>query len=242
MSLLPERRSLERKLGYKFNDPALLLQALTHSSYAHEQPAGVTGNNERLEFLGDAVLELLTAEMLYRRKPAVGEGQMTLERAAMVSTGALAEAARALGLGAHLRVGRGVEKSGGRDLPSLLGNAVEAVLGAVYLDGGLEPARKVFKKLSAGAGGRAVNHKGALQERTQSSGRGVPEYVVLDATGPGHARVYRVGVRLGEAELAVGEGATRRAAEQAAAAVAIRALEAAAKAVARPRKGSMPAS
>jgi ribonuclease-3 len=217
---------LERRLGVKFQDPELLLQALTHRSYAHEHAADGAADNERLEFLGDAVLELIAADMLYRGDPEAGEGSLTLDRTALASTGALATAARRIDLGSFLRVGRGVEKTGGRHLDSLLANALEAVIGAVYLDLGMETAGQVFNHLRGAPADGAVNHKGRLQELTQADAEGVPAYRVIEASGPGHDRHYLVEVRLGGARLGKGEGSTRRAAEQAAAREAIGAFEA----------------
>jgi len=197
-----------------------LLQALTHSSWAHENPDAGAADNERLEFLGDAVIELLAADSLYVADADAGEGALTLRRAALVSTGALAAAARRIELGRFLRVGNGVEKARGRDLDSLLANAMEAVFGSIYLDQGPGVASLVFERLAA-AGPANSNHKGRLQELTQGEGAGVPRYVVAEATGPSHRRQYRVEVWLGDQLLGEGGGLTRRAAEQGAAAQAL---------------------
>jgi ribonuclease-3 len=218
--------ALERKLGIGFADRDLLQQALTHRSFVHEHARDGALDNERLEFLGDAVLELIAADLLYRRDPAAGEGSLTLDRAAVVSTGALAAAARRIDLGEYLRVGRGVEKTGGRDLDSLLANALEAVIGAIYLDAGIEAATAVFERLGGAPAEGAINHKGRLQELTQADAEGVPVYKVIKATGPGHRRHYQVEVCLAGVRLGVGEGSTRRAAEQAAAKEAIARFEA----------------
>jgi ribonuclease-3 len=200
----------------RFRRPELLQQALTHSSWAHEHPEAEAADNERLEFLGDAVIELLAGEALYRHDVAAGEGALTLRRAAMVSTGALAAAARRIDLGRFLRVGHGVEKAGGRDLDSLLANAMEAVFGAIYLDRGLRAAAAAFRGLAASTG-EGSNHKGHLQELTQAEGAGVPRYVVAETAGPSHRRSYTVEVWLADERLGEGQGSTRRAAEQAAA-------------------------
>jgi ribonuclease-3 len=218
--------ALERKLGIKLAHRDLLLQALTHTSYAHEHAAEGASDNERLEFLGDAVLELVAADVLYRRNPEAGEGSLTLDRAAVVSTGALAAAARRIDLGKYLRVGRGVEKTGGRDLDSLLANSLEAVLGAIYLDLGFDATVGVFERLGGTPEEGAINHKGRLQELTQADAEGVPVYEVAEATGPAHRRRYRVEVRIAGVRLGEGEGSTRRAAEQAAAKAAIGRFEA----------------
>jgi ribonuclease-3 len=218
--------ALERKLGIKLRDRDLLLQALTHTSYAHEHADEGAAQNERLEFLGDAVLELVAAEVLYRRNPEAGEGSLTLDRAAVVSTGALAAAARRIDLGRYLRVGKGIEKTGGRDLNSLLANSLEAVIGAIYLDLGLDATAGVFERLGGTPEEGAINHKGRLQELTQADAEGVPVYQVAEATGPAHRRRYRVEVRIAGVRLGEGEGSTRRAAEQAAAKAAIGRFEA----------------
>jgi|SRR5450759_2830739 ribonuclease-3 len=218
--------ALERKLGIKLRDRDLLLQALTHTSYAHEHADEGAAQNERLEFLGDAVLELVAAEVLYRRNPEAGEGSLTLDRAAVVSTGALAAAARRIDLGRYLRVGKGIEKTGGRDLDSLLANSLEAVIGAIYLDLGLDATAGVFERLGGTPEEGAINHKGRLQELTQADAEGVPVYQVAEATGPAHRRRYRVEVRIAGVRLGEGEGSTRRAAEQAAAKAAIGRFEA----------------
>jgi ribonuclease-3 len=218
--------ALERKLGIKLRDRDLLLQALTHTSYAHEHADEGAAHNERLEFLGDAVLELVAAEVLYRRNPEAGEGSLTLDRAAVVSTGALAAAARRIDLGRYLRVGKGIEKTGGRDLDSLLANSLEAVIGAIYLDLGLDATAGVFERLGGTPEEGAINHKGRLQELTQADAEGVPVYQVAEATGPAHRRCYRVEVRIAGVRLGEGEGSTRRAAEQAAAKAAIGRFEA----------------
>jgi len=195
----------------------LLLRALTHSSYVHENPDAGAEDNERLEFLGDAVVELVAAESLYRAHPDASEGSLTLQRAAIASTGGLAALARGVSLGQSLRLGRGVDKGGGRDLDSLLANALEALFGAVYLDRGLEQARRLYERLAASAQPGQRNYKGRLQELTQGAGWGVPGYGLLEVTGPGHKRLHLVQVRVGERVLADGAGLTRRAAEQEAA-------------------------
>lgn len=194
----------------------MLQQALTHTSWVHEHPDLGAADNERLEFLGDAVIELVAAQALYRETPHAGEGALTLGRAALVSTGALAAAARRIRLGGHLRVGHGVENAGGRDLDSLLANALEAIFGAIYLDLGLRAATAAFRRLAV-PGAQGGNHKGRLQELTQAEGLGMPRYEVADTSGPSHRRNYRLQVWLGDTLLGEGEGSTRRAAEQLAA-------------------------
>ena len=217
----PDLASLQKKLHLRFRDTGLLERALTHSSYAHEHADQGLLDNERLEFLGDAVIELVAAQHLYVVEPDASEGALTLDRAAIVSTGALATVARRLDLGPYLRLGRGMERTGGRDLDSLLANAVEAVFGAVYLDRGFSAAARLFGRLSTGTDEGAVNHKGQLQELTQGESVGLPHYSVVEASGPAHHRHYRVAVRLSGVVLGEGEGPTRRAAEQEAAREAV---------------------
>jgi ribonuclease-3 len=212
--------TLQALIGVQLRDPGLLQQALTHASWVHENPDAGATDNERLEFLGDAVIELLAAEALFTADLQAEEGALTLRRAAMVSTGALAAAARLIDLGLFLRVGRGVEKAGGRDLDSLLANAMEAVFGAVYLDQGLGTAATAFERLAV-ANPAGSNYKGRLQELTQAEGSGVPRYAVAETSGPSHRREYRVEVWLGDELLGEGLGLTRRAAEQLAAAEAL---------------------
>jgi ribonuclease-3 len=169
------------------------------------------------------VLELIVADLLFNRDESAREGTLTLRRAGMVSTGALAGIARGIDLGAHLRVGRGVDQSGGRDLDSLLANALEAVFGAIYLEKGLRRAARAFEAVTSGVATAPPNFKGMLQEWSQSGGAGVPRYHVVDSIGPGHKRRWRVEVSLAGEVLAQGEGASRRAAEQAAAETALQA-------------------
>ena len=160
----------------------------------------------------------------------------------MVSTGALARVARRIDVGRHLRVGRGVETTGGRDLDSLLANAVEAIMGAIFLDQGIDAAEKVFRKLASLPAEGLVNFKGRLQELSQAGALGVPSYEVVEASGPGHRRHYRVEARLGDTVMGTGEGRTRRAAEQVAAAEAIDAFTTPAKARSRATRASDPKS
>ena len=208
-------------------DPALAEQALTHRSYAYEN--GGLPTNERLEFLGDAVLGLVVTDALYTSHPDLPEGQLAKLRAGVVSTRALADVARAVGLGEFLRLGRGEETTGGRDKSSILADTLEALLGAVYLDRGLAGAALVVRQLFgpllasvvADDGGR--DWKTALQELAAATGRGVPEYRTAE-TGPPHAKEFTAEVHLGGEALGAGAGRTKKAAEQEAAERACRAL------------------
>lgn len=238
----------DRFFDYRFKDPALLTLALTHSSLAYERhPERVPdpgSDNERLEFIGDAVLGLLVAEALYRRFPNLREGELTRLRASLVSSRNLAEVALRIELGPMLRMGRGEEHSGGQKKPALLANALEAVIAAMYMDGGLAPARDFVMRhivepaepvlasaLDAGGpfSGAVGDFKSALQERLQATGAGQPKYVLLDQSGPDHRKSFHVAVRVaaGEGEwrtLAEAEGTTKKLAQQEAARLALAAF------------------
>ena len=188
--------ALEARLGYRFKDRGLLEHALTHKSKAHEDPSGGVVDNESLEFLGDAVLGLVAADALFRAFPTYSEGQKSKIKANLVSTAALAEIAEALGLGDHMILGRGEEKTGGRRKPALLADTCEAIIAALYLDGGLEAARGfIVRELGSRIDeARQPNYfgrdyKSRLQERLQSLGRPLPVYRVLVETGPEHRKI-----------------------------------------------------
>jgi ribonuclease-3 len=216
-------RELEVRLGHRFRDREILDQALTHRSATHES-GGLHPPNERLEFLGDAVLGLVVAELLTASPAAGSEGQMSRIRAALVNSGSLAGLARRWGIGPLLRVGRGEENAGGRDRESILADACEAVLGALYLDGGLEAAASLLRReLSAGmsellaAAAEVRDPKTSLQELLQTDGAPAPAYQVVEESGPPHRRLYRVRVIHGGRVLGEGEGGSKKAAEQEAA-------------------------
>jgi ribonuclease-3 len=206
-------------------DPDLLREALTHSSYAHEQ-SQPTPFNERLEFLGDAVLGLVVSDILYREHPDWDEGQLTQTRAVLVREGSLAEAARRLGVGGRLRLGRGELLTGGRTKPSLLADALEALTAAAYLSGGLAAARGLVLEAlgpalrAVAAQPRRQDYKTTLAEYLRRDGRGA-EYRVLAETGPDHDKRFVVGVYVDQAEWGRGEGRTKKEAEQQAARVAL---------------------
>ncbi len=232
---------LEERLGHKFLRPALLECALTHSSALPELRAGRTeeaaadgspGDNERLEFLGDAVLELLASEYLLATFPEWSEGQLSKSRARLVNAGSLEEAARRLRLGEHLRLGRGEEKTGGREKPTLLADAFEAVVAAVYLDGGLSSAREVlrrslFEQAVEERGERIAesDRKSALQEFLQGRGHPPAEYRLAGESGPDHQKVFLIEVWVNGRRLASGDGSTKKEAEQRAARRALEQLE-----------------
>ncbi len=218
---------LQDNLVYRFADGALLVEALTHKSYSNEQPGRAIACNERLEFLGDAVLDLVVSRYIFRRYPDAQEGELTRIRAEVVSEKGLAVVARRLQLGRYLLLGRGEERSGGRDKVSLVANALEALLGAVFCDGGFEPACNVAERLFADPIAEAaqrkhgLDHKTHLQEITQARYALVPEYVLVCEDGPEHRRHYTVEVRLADKPLGQGQGTTKKKAEQQAALLAI---------------------
>jgi ribonuclease-3 len=224
-------QSLDRTLEYSFRDAALLQSALVHTSYVNERPGRELESNERLEFLGDAVLGVVVAHRLYELRPESPEGELTVLRAWLVRQSTLARWARQLGLGPHLMLGRGESRGGGRDRPALLSRGFEALIGAVYLDGGLEAARSVLlpfieNELQTGfSPQRVVDAKSRLQQVTQARFESTPVYNLVDHSGPGHAPVFVVEVKAGPEILARGSGHSKRAAQQAAAHAALQLLD-----------------
>ncbi len=219
---------LEGRLGYEL-EFALLVRALTHRSYAYEN--GGLPTNERLEFLGDSVLGLVVTDTLYRKHPDLAEGQLAKLRAAVVNARALAEVARGLGLGAFVRLGRGEEGTGGRDKASILADTLEAVIGAVYLDRGLQAADEMVHRLfdpvierssNLGAG---LDWKTSLQELTAAQSLGVPEYVISE-TGPDHEKTFTAAARVSGEIYGTGTGRSKKEAEQQAAETAWRTIHA----------------
>lgn len=218
----------QRRLGYKFNDPALLEVALTHRSFANER--NLDENYERLEFLGDAVVGLITAEWLYRQHPDLAEGDLSKLKGYVVSEPVLAGHAERLGLGEILRLGVGEERSGGRSKRSLLADSVEAVLGGVFLDGGFEAARRVFlpllEKSTRAPKSDLHDAKTELQELVQASGWSLPEYRHISEEGPDHRKRFYVECWVAERLAGAGEGRTKKEAEQRAARAAVDSLKA----------------
>jgi ribonuclease-3 len=216
---------LQAVLSYHFSQVKYLERALTHSSYANER--NLSGNNERLEFLGDAVLELAVSQMLYRRFPDVPEGVLTKLRANMVSEPALAELAEELGLDRLVLLGRGEELQGGRERASLLSDALEAVFGAVYLDGGYEAAEHCIESLmhsrvpEAELEQRPKDAKSRLQEATQKIWKDRPVYTLVGSEGPEHSKVFEVRLDLPDGTELTGRGPSVKKAEQKAAAKAL---------------------
>ncbi len=231
-ALAPERErqlgELAQRLGHRFKNLSLLDQALHHGSYTFENP-GTGPSNELMEFLGDAVLGLTVSKLLYERFPHSSEGELSRGRAALVNARQLAHLARQLDLGSHLLLGRGEAQQAGHEKPSLLANSLEAVLAAVYLDGGLQAAedltRQGFAPLLAAAAPPGQDCKTALQEFAQARDKTSPTYHLMGESGPGHARHFRVEVRLHEQALAQGEGRSKKQAEQQAARLALNLLQ-----------------
>ena len=220
---------LERQIGWRFQQRQLLLQALTHRSYVYEKPSPGLKHNERLEFLGDAILAFLSADYLFQAYPALSEGELTTTRAALVKTATLAGFARRLHLGEYLRMGKGEARTGGRDRDALLAAAFEALLGAIYLDSGLDMARRFVQPLLEEearpivSGGHFKDNKTLLQELAQAHLGVTPTYRVIAEEGPAHSRSYTMEVVLGEHVAGRGQGRNKQSAEQEA---ALQALEA----------------
>jgi ribonuclease-3 len=227
---------LEQKLGYRFHNDELLRRALTHRSCLSERGAAsaVCTDNEQLEFLGDSILGFVASECLVSRHPSVREGQLSQWKAHLVSSTHLHQCAMALDLGPHLLLGKGEEQNGGRERKTLLANALEAVIAAIYIDGGLEPARAFIQRTvltpldspedvdSIGL----LNHKSILQERTQALGLPVPRYATVETTGPEHAKIFTVEVRVGTQLSSRAQGTSKKVASQNAAQVLLEQLRA----------------
>ena len=220
--------TLERRLGFRFRDPALLAVALTHRSTVNERPDEGLKDNERLEFLGDAILGAVVAEELYRAFPSLPEGYLTLMRAELVRQAGLARWARQIDLGPHLVVGKGEEQRGGRERDGLLASAFEAVIGAIYLDQGYDAVRHIVAGLVAEAlpelspSARAQDPKSELQYRVQARFHTLPTYRVVAAEGPEHRPTFTVEVTSEGGVSGVGTGMSKQAAEQEAAAEALK--------------------
>lgn len=222
--------AIEQKLGYTFRDRALLTNALTHSSYANENRARGCESNERLEFLGDSVLGMVVANALYLRYPDMPEGRMTRLRAQLVCEESLHRIALELELGRYMRLGRGEEHTGGRSRASILADAVEAVIAAMYLDGGMDVAREfILSRLLSGledegAAGLGMDCKTRLQELVQKKSGQALSYELTDESGPDHDKRFSARVLLNGKSIGEGAGHSKKEAEQAAAAAALKKL------------------
>lgn len=223
--------AVEGKLGYTFRDRDLLRNALLHRSHIHVAGKDREESNERLEFLGDAVLGLLVNDHLYRRHPDRSEGDLTKMKSLLVCGARLSEVAVAYDLGIHIRMSRSEAATGGRKRSSILADTTEALIGAVYLDGGLEPARRVVERIVLAGSERVLkkrslrNYKSRLQELIQARHKNPPRYRILSVDGPDHDRVFKVAVTFDGEILGTGEGRNKKAAEQAAAREALAQLD-----------------
>lgn len=228
---MDDQNELQKKLGVSFQQPELLTQALTHSSYANENPGVAPASNERLEFLGDAILGLIVAENLFRDFPGMSEGEMTRLRSILVKQETLARVAESIKLGNYLYLGKGEEASGGKDKPANLARALEAVVAAVYLDQGSAITEQLvleildaelLKTLYQGA---IIDYKSQLQELLQAKTQQTPVYNLIETQGPDHNKNFTVEVRLGNDVLATGIGRSKKKAETEAAHIALEKLQ-----------------
>ena len=213
-------RKLMEKIGYEFKDVGLLKTAVTHTSYANEHRRENVKHNERLEFLGDAVLETISSEYLYKLYPNKGEGELSTMRASMVCEPSLAICARDMGLPDFLRLGKGEELMRGREKDSIISDATEAVIGAIYLDGGIEPAREfILKYILTDIEERKLFHdsKTVLQEKIQGKNLGKLAYVETEESGPDHNKTFCINATLNGKIIGRGTGHSKKAAEQEAA-------------------------
>lgn len=221
-------KELEKKLNYTFKNSELLKNALTHSSYANENRAEGISSNERLEFLGDSVLGFVTAKHLYSMQPALSEGKMTRLRAELVCEQSLHGVALDLDLGRYLRMGHGEEKNGGRTRPSILADAVEAVIAAMFLDGGIAAPESFIERMILSPESieahHAADYKTELQELIQQKNGQVLTYAPTGESGPDHAKVFSASVSLNGEVIGEGSGRTKKEAEQAAACQALKKL------------------
>lgn len=228
MSHIADISVLENKIGYIFKNKSLLEQALTHSSYANERKINKTEDYERLEFLGDAVLELISSEFLFFKNPEMAEGKLTKTRSGLVCEPALAYSARQIGLESFIRLGKGEELTGGRERDSITSDVCEALIGAIYIDGGFESAHKfIHEFVLSDSEDKAMfnDSKTLLQELIQARGYESFEYNLLSEEGPDHAKVFHVQAILDGKNVGTGMGKTKKAAEQQAAYEAIKLLQ-----------------
>lgn len=220
-----------RDLNLTFNDQHLLQQALTHKSYVYEHNLPLLESNEKLEYLGDTILGFVVTNLIYKRFPSWAEGQLSKFRARLVNTGALADVAREIRLGGHLLLGHGEEVSGGRDKTSILANGFEALVGAFYLDRGLEPAQSYLTDIfvprieEESTKQKLADHKTTLQELTAKKFGLAPEYRIFQESGPDHKKEFHAQVLVGRHIYGLGKGMSKKEAEQEAAGEALKILE-----------------
>jgi ribonuclease III len=222
---------LQRKLGYRFKKETLLVRALTHRSHLRVNDVGNDNSNERLEFLGDSVLGLIVAEELFQKHPHMREGDLTKSKSLLVNKKVLAHSGIALGLGEHILMSADEERAGGRRRQSIVADCLEAVIGAVFLDGGMKEARDVVKRVVTFDFGQTSqvlslrNYKGELLERLQAAGAGMPHYSVTGENGPEHRKTFIVDVLVGNKKMGTGIGDSKKSAEQKAAEQALEKLD-----------------
>jgi ribonuclease-3 len=228
--ILKSVRELEKKIGYEYNNKQYAVNALVHSSWSNEHQDMVFDNNERLEFLGDAILEFVLSLMLYNDEKHLSEGEMSKMRALIVCESSLCECARKLGIGELILLGRGEEANGGRSRPSILSDAMEAIIGSIYLDSGIQEAERFIRNILfdtynlAVTGKLFMDYKTALQEELQKSGDAKIRYKVLEATGPDHSKIFKVAVYNDAKIIGTGTGKSKKDAEQMAAKAALEAM------------------
>ncbi len=228
---MADQNELQRTLGVPFEQQELLTQALTHSSYANENPGTAPSSNERLEFLGDAILGLIVAENLFQDFPSMAEGEMTRVRSILVKQDTLARVAETINLGSYLYLGKGEESSGGREKPANLARALEALIAAVYLDHGYEVTEQFVLEILDGElanilyQGTIVDYKSQLQELLQAKAQQTPVYNLIETEGPDHDKKFTVEVKLGNEVLATGTGRSKKKAETEAARIALEKLK-----------------
>jgi ribonuclease-3 len=226
-----DQNELQKTLGVAFEQQELLTQALTHSSYANENPGFAPASNERLEFLGDAILGLIVAENLFRDFPSMAEGEMTRLRSILVKQETLARVAEAIRLGSYLHLGKGEEASGGREKPANLARALEALIAAVYLDHGFAVTEQLVLEildtelLKTLYQGTIIDYKSQLQEMLQAKMQQTPVYNLIETQGPDHDKNFTVEVRIGNEILATGIGRSKKKAETEAARAALEQLQ-----------------
>ncbi|MFI8574713.1 ribonuclease III [Rossellomorea aquimaris] len=223
-------KEFQDEIGIQFNDEKLLKQAFTHSSYVNEHRRKPYEDNERLEFLGDAVLELTVSQFLFKKYPMMSEGELTKLRAAIVCEPSLVKFSIEMNFGELILLGKGEEMTGGRERPALLADVFEAFIGAVYLDQGLETVisileKVVYPKINVGAFSHVMDYKSQLQELVQRGSAGMIEYSILEESGPAHNRQFISRVSLNDDELGIGKGRSKKEAEQQAAQKALEKLK-----------------
>lgn len=220
---------IEEAIGYRFQDKSYLRNALTHSSYANERKINKLANNERLEFLGDAILELVSSDYLYHKYPDMAEGKLSKLRASLVCEEALAASAKSISLGELIFLGKGEENSGGRMRASITSDAFEALIGAIYLDSGMDTARGFIEKyvlFDTDSFLKIGDAKSALQEKVQANMKNsMILYQVVDMTGPEHSKIFTVSVSINGEEYGRGQGGSKKAAEKEAARIALEKLD-----------------